>query len=280
MKFISWQSLASKGEEYHIARFQISGHAAAALHQQDYAEIFWIESGHGVHRINGHKVKLEEGDVVWIRPTDCHSLRAAAGSAGFVITNLAFPAESLEHLRRRYFPRHDGFLWAQTSQPFCQRVGRDELKRLAAWTRHLDAAPRTKLELDRFLVDLVHRAVEGNHEPVLEKLPDWLRHGLSAIREGGRLAEGPAGLAAICRRSPEHINAILKNRLGTTTTQVLNRVRMDLAASQLRISTKSILDICFDCGLSNLGHFYKLFHEHFGMSPRQYRLRHLSSFDG
>ena len=32
------------------------------------------------------------------------------------------------------------------------------------------------------------------------------------------------------------------------------------------------MEIALECGIENIGHFYKLFQKRFGMTPRQYRL--------
>lgn len=44
------------------------------------------------------------------------------------------------------------------------------------------------------------------------------------------------------------------------------------AARQLRMTDHDILNIMYDCGLSNPSHFYKLFKARYGETPRKYRL--------
>jgi AraC family cel operon transcriptional repressor len=233
-----------------------------------------------MHLINGQKKELAVGDLIWMRRTDSHGFRFFPGSGGFILTNLAFPQAIADHLRRRYFADETGFLWSKYQLPVRQRVSPAGMKRLAEWTAYLDRAPRTQLEIDRFLIDLIHRSRDQNHGLDTAELPEWLARGLQLMSESDRFADGVSGLAALCKRTPEHINATLKSTLGLTTTEALNQARMEFAASQLRISTKKILEICFDCGFNNLGHFYKLFGQHYGMSPRRYRLRHLTSVEG
>jgi AraC family cel operon transcriptional repressor len=49
---------------------------------------------------------------------------------------------------------------------------------------------------------------------------------------------------------------------------------MVYASRQLEMSSQCILEIAIDCGLSNLSHFYTLFREEFGVTPRAYRMSH------
>jgi AraC family cel operon transcriptional repressor len=97
---------------------------------------------------------------------------------------------------------------------------------------------------------------------------------LHARTESAILTGGTAALARRAGRTPQHLNATLKKWRGITCTDAVNEARMDVAARELRTSTKKIIEICFDCGLQNLAHFYKLFHRRYGMTPRLYRAKH------
>jgi AraC family cel operon transcriptional repressor len=44
------------------------------------------------------------------------------------------------------------------------------------------------------------------------------------------------------------------------------------AARELRITDRPITDIAYECGLSNLSHFYSLFRRAHGQTPRAFRL--------
>nr|MBA3710432.1 AraC family ligand binding domain-containing protein [Planctomycetota bacterium] len=44
-----------------------AGHGFAP-HTHEFAEVFWCESGSGLHHINGQTIPLEAGDVVFMRP--------------------------------------------------------------------------------------------------------------------------------------------------------------------------------------------------------------------
>jgi AraC family cel operon transcriptional repressor len=48
---------------------------------------------------------------------------------------------------------------------------------------------------------------------------------------------------------------------------------MHHAAQRLAAGDDAILDIVLDCGFHNVSHFYKLFREQYGISPRRYRMK-------
>jgi AraC family cel operon transcriptional repressor len=105
-------------------------------------------------------------------------------------------------------------------------------------------------------------------------LPEWLGAALQQIRRPEHFTLGPRQLARLAGRCLEHVTRSLKACLGTTATDVVNEARLDHAALQLRMTPLKIIDVALECGYQNIGHFYGLFRQRFGVSPRQYRLRH------
>ena len=59
-----------------------------------------------------------------------------------------------------------------------------------------------------------------------------------------------------------------KRWLKKTPTRLINEMRMRHAATALSTTQQEIIDICYDCGLENVGHFYTLFRQTYGMTPR------------
>lgn len=277
MRTIQWEHICPNDESFHLARTWISGSSPTkTLHAQTFFEVFWIERGEGIHLVNGEKTPLHPGDFVWMRPSDRHGFDSPQ-SDGFVLTNLAFSESTARNLQNRYFSEETRFLWHTGKRPATLHLDSARMKGLKEWTAYLNRAPRSQLEIDRFLIDLLHRLRTSlpDFQPV--ELPDWLTSALDNFNTPEHFAGGVQALAEEAGRSPEHVNATLRESLGITATEAVNRARMDYAAGQLRISTQKILEICFDCGFENLGHFYKVFKDHFQTTPRTYRLRHLTA---
>ncbi|MBR5155916.1 MAG: helix-turn-helix domain-containing protein [Clostridia bacterium] len=78
-------------------------------------------------------------------------------------------------------------------------------------------------------------------------------------------------LSKIVNYHPHYINLLMKEYTGTTLHSYLTRYRM-LEASKLILNTnKAIEEIAFETGFKNPTHFYKIFKQHFGVSPSQCR---------
>ena len=60
-------------------------------------------------------------------------------------------------------------------------------------------------------------------------------------------------------------------RQGRTYKELLQKHRMETAARLLRRSDWNIQQIITYVGYENTSYFYRLFHERYGQSPREYR---------
>lgn len=241
-----------------------------------FAEVCWIEEGTAVHLINGKRVTLPQGSLEMIRERDRHGYQPAPGkaAAGFTLVNVSFPLDTLAFLRRRYFSKETRFFWASSKLPYQCALTTIQLGWLQQWSFHLAKAPTTALEIERFLLDLIcelaaHEARDRHPSP-----PEWLSHALRQIRDPRHFLRGSHELARLAGRSPEHVTRVLKAHLGITATDAVNQARLDYAAGLLRNTTNKIIVISLECGFTGLGHFYRTFHKHFGVTPRVYREQH------
>jgi AraC family cel operon transcriptional repressor len=179
---------------------------------------------------------------------------------------MAFAAGVLDWLRQNYgeFPK-SGCLDAA------------QVERLRPMADALALSPKNRLVRDAFLLQLLAMLTAADRigGPVAA-LPGWLRHAVGEFGRPAQLAGGTRAFARLAGRSPEHVNRVVRRVLGKTTTDLVNDIRLEYAARQLRMTDQKIAEVALDCGLGNLGHFYDLFHKRFKLTPRQYRLRHQS----
>lgn len=273
MKAYRWSDVARNGEAFHLVRGLLRGANATRAHTHDFPELFWIEQGRGTHRINGRTFPMEAGNLVFIRAADHHALSSDART-GFVLVNFAFPAATLDFLAARYFKGANRWFWKPGPVPEILRLDRDHLSRLSHWVDSMAGGHQSRLEGELFLLELLRELAEGRAAEEAGGGPEWLVKALQHRATPEVLAGGTAALARLAGRTPQHLNATLKRWRGVTATDAVNEARMDVAARELRTSTKKIIEICLDCGLENLAHFYRLFHHRFGTTPRRYRARH------
>lgn len=84
-----------------------------------------------------------------------------------------------------------------------------------------------------------------------------------------------ASLSNVAREygvSLAYVSECVRAQTGRTYKELLQKHRMETAARLLRRSDMNIQQIISLVGYENTSYFYRLFHERYGLSPREYRL--------
>jgi AraC family cel operon transcriptional repressor len=248
---------------------------ASAPHRHDFPELFLIESGGVVHRVNGATVPLSAGDLVFMRPEDEHAYESLPGHI-CELRNLAFGAQLPVQAAAFAAGRMDLSAWREPPLPPVRHLVAAEFKQAR---RDIDACLRLPpheatwqwriLLFAWFCRAFPVDAIADSREP----LPDWLAEALARLSEA-RPGREFAWLRRVAGRSPEHLCRTFRRCLGTTPKAYLNRRRLAQAAVRLRESPIPIDQVARDAGFANLGHFHQLFRREFGETPGRYRCRH------
>jgi len=80
-------------------------------------------------------------------------------------------------------------------------------------------------------------------------------------------------LAAVVHVSPSHFSRTFRSVFGETPHRYLQRRRVERAMFLLRVSDRSVTDICLEVGFTSLGTFSRTFSAIVGESPIRYRAR-------
>jgi AraC-like DNA-binding protein/mannose-6-phosphate isomerase-like protein (cupin superfamily) len=256
-------------DSFHIARVTIHSRYDLSLHYHDYAEIFWVESGIGTHIINGESTPLKPGNLVMIRPADRHTF--TSNKSGLTLMNLAFPAETLEYLRARYFADSNAYFWTENLSPYQALLDVALIKQLSQKAEKTWKYKKSKFYLDTLLLFIFGLITANQDLAVNNQPPAWLRNTIREFATPELFKQGVKGFAAICGKNISHVNRVVHAAYGKTLSELINELRMSFAAQQLSMTNAPIKVICDDCGFVNLGHFYKTFKETFNQTPIAYR---------
>lgn len=78
-------------------------------------------------------------------------------------------------------------------------------------------------------------------------------------------------LAQICNLSPYHFHRITKAFLGEPLGAYIGRLRVEKAARSLRYTNLSVQEIAFSVGYNSPSSLTKVFNQHYGISPTEFR---------
>jgi AraC-like DNA-binding protein len=77
-------------------------------------------------------------------------------------------------------------------------------------------------------------------------------------------------LAAIAAMSETKLKQLFKQTFGTSIYNYYQRARMEEAAFLLKQGKRSVAEVGYELGFSNLSHFSRLFEKHYGLSPKRF----------
>jgi AraC family cel operon transcriptional repressor len=233
-------------------------------HSHDFYELFWVEHGKCHHSMGGSQEILVQGDLQVLAPDDLH-VGTACDDAGVIFVNLSVSRQAVADLRDSY---GEDFLPWHPALPQRHHLGTDAVRSLSALLTHV--SPQSAADRDMLLLRLSH-AMRSPAGVAQQVLPQWMRDGLQRMEEDRSWAEGVSGLARRCGRSREHCNRCVRAKLGMTVTRLLQTTRVHAAARLLAVDDAPIVEVALSTGFSSLAHFYKLFRDICGETPRQFR---------
>lgn len=271
MRHVSWDEIRIEGFAFHLSRREYSAGEKFLMHTHDFAEIMFIESGEGKQHINNVKTELQAGCLVFVRPRDTHSLKA--GNKGLLVHNIAFPFAAAIELERRYVTKHDGYFRENSPQPHTQILRGQSTAMTVNLFSNAANRPRDRLTLDHFILGIYQILRTPHAELVAANAPDWLKSACSEIQKPENIHGGTKRFYQLAGRSKEHTARETKRFTGKTAANLINEMRLAVAARLLCTTSKSILEIALECGYENLSWFHRCFRGTYKITPLTYQKR-------
>ncbi|WP_396022192.1 helix-turn-helix domain-containing protein [Celeribacter litoreus] len=240
------------------------------MHDQDYYEIFWLHNGRARLVLDGTRLTLSEGDLIFLSPELPHALQGLGEESHIV--NIIIRRKRIIELLERH-PEMAHFFPAQSTAPVHFHRDIRQMSRLSSMAKVLEAAPRTTLHLEAFLLPLIAELTLETRSQ-FEAIPTWLSEALIQAEDPNVFRYGAAGLVAQCGKAHAHVARTMQACLGQTPSDYINALRMDYAARKLTGTPDSLTEISSEIGIQNMSHFHRLFRSRYGMTPRQYRVKH------
>lgn len=253
---------------------QYSVNETYPLHTHDFYEIFFINSGKGLHFINGKDQLLTNGSIVFIRPYDAHSFKALnyfdfeIFSLGFVYDELSRVLELLEipltKITQPQLPIH--IILEGINKAFMEQ----QLSLLLSKKQGTDRKKLSRSILTQSLYLLI------NYDTVVierDIIPKWLVNLDDEMSKCENYILGLPKMLELCNYSQEYINRVFKKYLKTTPTEYINTKRITYAMELLLSKKIDIVEICYMVGFHSLGYFYSVFKKQYKCTPKQFLKR-------
>ena len=250
-------------------------------HRHDYVEVVYMCSGKTTHIVNGKKIELGQGELLFLSQSATHEVCMADEediAVNFIVLPDFFNA-SLSAIGEEETPLRCFLvdcLCGQNSGPGYLHFRVSGIKTIQnlvenlLWILLLETPNRRKLS--QMTMSLLFLQLLGNTDTlVTEKREEAsvlkvLRYVESHYADGS-LSEAACLLHYdICGLSRE-----IKRKTGKTYTQIVQEKRLAQAAFLLRNTDRNVADISVAVGYENISYFHRIFTAAYGKSPKRYR---------
>lgn len=243
-------------------------------HYHDYFEIFLVLEGEALHKVNGVTSKLAKGDLVLIRPKDCHDYLSINGKA-FSFLNITFTPQTVQMLFSYLGEGFPSQLLLNAQYPPEVHLSEYEFTRLERRMRTIRALDptdvhRKKTELRMLLFDIFTRQF-SNMETAEESIPLWLEEMCAEVKRNGGFTKDMEYFLSLTDRSREHVSRCMKKYMNMTASEYINSLRLNYIANMLKDSNHGISEIIYESGFNNISWASEQFKKKYGVSMSQYR---------
>jgi AraC-like DNA-binding protein/mannose-6-phosphate isomerase-like protein (cupin superfamily) len=254
-------------------------------HRHNYVEVIYMCRGSTTHILDGNKVVLEEGDLLFLNQNVVQEILPAQEediAVNFIILpeffNVAFSMMGAEENMLKEFLV--GTLCGKNeTTPYLYFHVADvlpiqNLVENMVWTIFYDLSNKRRMNqvtMGLLLLQLLNYMdkMETGSSQFDKDLTGAVLSYVEEHYKNGSLSE----LAEMLGYDVYWLSREIKKRTGRTYKELLQIRRMSQASYLLTSSTLPVSDIIESVGYDNTSYFYRKFKEKYGMSPKEYRER-------
>ncbi|MBQ8658807.1 MAG: AraC family transcriptional regulator [Clostridia bacterium] len=249
----------------------------------DFWEMVYIDKGRVEIAQDEEHIELNQGEIVFHRPNEFHSIRALDSSPNFFVVSFVCDSATM-----RYFEKFHTVL-DKTLQPFLSSIIREaeqtyiipkndpSLKRLVK----KEAAPLggeqlIKTYLEQLLILLVRGAVLKEKTGVFPSKESMESHIVGSVKKFLREnANDVVRVNDVCKKlgySKSYLSTLFREQSGETLAAYATRVKIDRAKQMIRDGNKNFTEISDALSFDNPQYFSRVFKRVTGMTPTEFKL--------
>ena len=248
------------------------------LHWHDFYELEFVCSGRAVQVINGNVYESTPGTVVLLSPADFHSYRITSSDEPLLMFNVKFSDLILpEQIRTELCALHQPLFGSiEKIKPILDGI-LDEYQQ----NEHgRDWYIRAGIAQLCILLLRSGRDIGALSEVVDSTARTPVQQAVLYIRNHYRGPITVEEVANVVHLTPNYFSEYFKKQTGIKFSSYVQKMRLEFAASLLRMSDLSVKQVADASGFNSAAYFSNAFKDGFGISPEQFRksdLRTVSS---
>ena len=250
-------------------------------HTHDYVEVVYMCCGHTTHIVNGKKIVLEQGDLLFLSQSATHEVCRAEETdvaVNFIVlpdffsTTLSFIGDEETPLRKFLVDclcgQNTGLGYLHFDVSGVKPI--QNLVENLLWTL-LQETPN-KRKMSQMTMALLFMQLTGHTETLLnDDLEDAAVFRVLRYVETNYVGGSFGELSEQLHYDPSWLSREIKRKTGKTYTQLVQEKRLAQAAFLLKNTDRNVADISIAVGYENISYFHRIFADMYGKSPKHYR---------
>ncbi len=225
-----------------------------------FTRVYAVFSGHGTIHCNNHSIPMEAGNV-YVLPTgtdfsyQCHS----------DMEKMYF------HINLFGYSHYDLFQYMTDCAVLPFDV--ESLQQTAKWMEQGDNY--AVIQIKTWLYQMVFAALKATNTNIghIEEYSPLVKHTIHYVESHLHSALAASEIAASLQVSPAWLKTQFRKEVGLPLRQYVNDRLFYYAEQQLRLTSRTVVDISNQLGFCDAYYFSRMFSARYGVSPREYRKR-------
>ena len=244
------------------------------IHSHNHFEILVVTSGKINNVLNDKSYILSQNEVYFIRPDDKHKLLAVPNCSESQHINFLLKSDYVKH----YLDLIDSYFYETvllTNKPLKFTIQPNLSSKIinSCIAMQSDTVDNEYRNYQcKILVNKLLNTFIESYYPQRSIYPDWFSNLLFSLNNP-RLKSSTAEIANKINYSYSHLTRIFKELMGTTITNYIKKIKMEFAASLIKNTDKTILEIAEEINYDSISYFNHSFKNEFGMTPSEMRKR-------
>lgn len=253
---------------------QTIGYIETLYHGHTFYELFYVISGSITHIINGKTEKLTTGDLVILRPGDCHMF-TNEHSEDFLHTDILIKLPLFDKVLK-FIDNPTVYEAISGQNPFKCKLEPSEMTNIEKMLKSISVSNKSdqkamQLSLISYILYLTLKDPEMLANAAR---PFWLKQLLSICQGGDAMSKTKDeiyNLLSSFTYNKSYISRAFKKYMGQTFTEYLNDIRFSSAYNLICFSNESIDSIMEKVGITNRTFFFKEIKRRYNTTPANLR---------
>ncbi|MFB5192442.1 AraC family transcriptional regulator [Alicyclobacillus fastidiosus] len=242
-------------------------------HWHEFFEIHLFVGGQGTHIMNGEVFPISKGTFFLVHPSDVHQI-VSTSEEPLDLYNFVFCREFLcDEIYNLALCGSQRFMALVQSKDFVEIKREFELIEREALSPSFGSRQVIRGAAERILIYL-RRSCQSKMDATSTRTfthYQSIQRALVYIHENFRENISLERVAQHVQLSPNYFSACFRENVGIQFQKYVQTLRLRFAKSLLSMSDLAITDIVYDSGFNTLTHFERVFRNHYGVSPREFR---------